>query len=134
MADHVGVGEIDHQQVVAHGFDAVQRGLQNAGGAHLRLQVIGRHLRRGNKNTVLALCHGFIAPVQEKGDMRIFLGLGKAQLATPGLGDRRAKGAADLLRAEQDLHLPVEPRRIGCHGDATGERDRLRRETRLFRI
>ena len=77
MADHVGVGEVHHDQVVA-----LARSPRPGGRSPRRrdisgLQVIGRDLGRGGHVAVLARVGGFLAAVQEEGDMGILLGLGQ---------------------------------------------------------
>ena len=54
VADHVGVGEVDDDQRVAPGPDAVQHRLGHPLGAHRRREVVGGHLRRGDEQPVLA--------------------------------------------------------------------------------
>ena len=85
VADHVGVGEVDDDDVeggVADGFDD---GVGDAGGGHLGGEVVGGDLLRGDEGAVFA-GEGFLdAAVEEVGDVGVLLGLGYAEVAEVGL-------------------------------------------------
>ena len=54
VADHVGVGEIDDDQVELVGLDRRDQLVGHFIGRHLRLQVVGRDLGRGHQDALLA--------------------------------------------------------------------------------
>ena len=104
VADHVGVGEVDDHEVEAPRLDRADHRVGDAGGAHLRLQVVGRHLRRGDQGALLA-GEGLLAPaVEEEGDVRVLLGLGGVELGAAVLRDDGGDRLGDVLRREGDLH------------------------------
>ena len=95
MPDHVAVGKVGHDQVVA----LVDAG-QNLFG-DLRQAQFGNLVERdafGRWNAHILLAgEGLVVPaVKEKGDMSKFLGFGDPQLAQPGPADDFAQGVLDL--------------------------------------
>ena len=84
MADHVGVGVIDQDEVEAAAADRLDKPVGDFEGGHFRLQVVGGHFRRGNEDALFARKDRFVAAVEEERDMRVFLGLGDAQLREAG--------------------------------------------------
>ena len=54
VTHHVAVGEIDHDEVIFLGIDRLDELFGHLGSAHLGLEVVGRHLWRGNEYAVLA--------------------------------------------------------------------------------
>ena len=80
MAHHVAVGEVQDDDVIGAGLDALNALGADLIGAHLRLEVIGGHLGRGHQHPVLAGEHGLAAAVEEEGHMGVLLGFGDAQL------------------------------------------------------
>ncbi|MNX91740.1 hypothetical protein D3C86_1238450 [compost metagenome] len=82
MADHVRVGVIGNDKIVTLA-DRLDEFLRHLGRAHLRLQVVGRNLRRFRHEAVFADFRLFLAAIQEEGDMRIFFRLGEAKLREP---------------------------------------------------
>ena len=81
MADHVAVGEIEYYHILLLASDCLAEFACHLNGAHFRLKVIGSDLRRIDKDTVLKLERSLASTVEEEGDVRIFFGLGYAELA-----------------------------------------------------
>ena len=100
MPDHVGIGEVQHDHVVLAGVDRRDRLGGKLRRRHFRLQVVGRDLRRRHHDAVLAGVGLLAAAVEEVGDVRIFLGLGHAQLGAAGVGDHLAQDVREALRRE----------------------------------
>ena len=109
MDDHVAVGEVQDDDVVGAGVDALDAFVADLERAHLGLEVIGRDLRRGDEHAVLTGVLFLDAAVEEERDMRVLLRLGDAQL--------RHAELAQIL-AEPILHGDARPRdghvRHGC--------------------
>ena len=126
MANHVGIGKIHHDQIVASVLDAVESCGENAVSAHLGLHVVGGNLRRGDHHPLLAFGLAFLAAIEEEGDMGVLLGFGKPKLPPPGGGHHLAKRVRELLRAEQGGHPGIKPARIGSHADSAGQAWRRR--------
>ena len=121
MPDHVRIGEIHHDQIMAMALNTVERGSKNAVCTHFRLQIISRNLRRRDHHPRLTVSLAFLSTIQEEGHMWIFLGFGKAQLPPAGPGHNLAKRVAELLRAKQRRHPRIKPGRIGGHADSAGK-------------
>ena len=78
VADHVGIGKVqDDQIVVLQSIDHLRGHFR---GTHLGHQIIGRHLRRWDNDPVLASEGYFHAAIEKVGDVRIFFGFGNSQL------------------------------------------------------
>ncbi len=118
VADHVAVGEVDHDQAVRAGFNAFDRLSRHFGGGHFGLLVISRHILWTLHDLPLFAIERFIAIIVEKeGDVRILLRLGAAELAhaTPAdevgenvdhlrrLGESHAHRQAGLIRGHRDV-------------------------------
>ena len=80
MAHHVGVGEVDDDQVEAVGLDRRHQLVGHFVSRHLGLEIVSRDLGRGHQDALLAREQALLAAVEEEGDVRVFLGLGDAQL------------------------------------------------------
>jgi hypothetical protein len=91
MPDHVGIGVIQHDQVVSVGADRLHRLIRQFRRRHLGLEVVGRNLRRGNHDAVLAAIRLLLAAVEEIGDVRVLLRLRHSQLDTTRVGDDLAE-------------------------------------------
>ena len=72
MADHVAVGEVDDDEVVLAGVDLRRAAHRQGIGAHLRLQVVGRHFGRGHQQAVFAGERLLAPPVEEEGTWAYF--------------------------------------------------------------
>jgi hypothetical protein len=81
VPDHIRVGEVNDDYVERSLFRRLYDGIGNAGGAHLRLQIVRRYFRRLHHHALLAGKRLLHATVEKVCDMRIFLGLGHTQVA-----------------------------------------------------
>ena len=108
VPDHVGIGVVQHDQVVAAGLDRRHRLVGQFGRRHLGLQVVGRNLRRRHHDAILAGVGLFLAAVEEIRDVRIFLGLGHAQLRPSCCADHRAENVCQILRRKDRLQEGVQ--------------------------
>ena len=81
MADHVAVGKVKDDHILLFTSDSFAELARNLNRTHLRLKVIGSDLRRIDKDAVLKLERSLASTVEEEGDVRIFFGLGYAELA-----------------------------------------------------
>ena len=121
VTDHVGIGEVEHDQVVLAGLDRRDRLAGQLRRGHLGLQVVGRDLRRGDHDAVLAGIVLLAAAIEEVGDVRVLLGLGHAQLRAPGARDDLAQDVRQRLRREERLQERVQL--FAVLGHAGGGRD-----------
>ena len=108
VADHVGIGEVQNDHVVFAGVDRLHRLGGQLRRRHLRLQVVGRDLGRRHHDAVFARVRFLAAAVEEISDVRIFLGLGHAQLRAAGVGHDLAEDVRKALRREDRRHQRVE--------------------------
>ncbi len=69
---HVRICKVHHDRVVAPLGDRLEHLVPDSRGAHLRLQVVGRHLWRRYKDTIFAGKGLFAPTVQKEGDMAVF--------------------------------------------------------------
>ena len=69
LSFHVAVGKVQNDYVVGTRFNALHALLADLAGAHLRLEVVGCHLRRGHQHTILAGENSLRPTVEEKGHM-----------------------------------------------------------------
>ncbi len=86
MADHVGVGEVDDDDVEGGVVDGFDYGVGDACGGHLGGEVVGGDLLRWDKGAVFAGERFFDSAVEEVGDVGVLLGLGYAEVAEIGVG------------------------------------------------
>ena len=82
MADHVGIGEVENDEIVVP--HARQQFIGHFEGAHLRFQVVGGDLWRGNQFAVFAGKRFLDSAVKKVSYMRVFLRLSHAQLRFAG--------------------------------------------------
>ena len=80
MADHIRICKVDDDHVILLRLDRLHQLIRHLIRAHLRLQIVGRDLRRIDKNAVLARIRSLYAAVKEEGDVRVLLRLGDARL------------------------------------------------------
>ena len=92
VAHHVAVGEVQDDDVIRAGVDALDALVADLPGAHLGLEVVGGHLGGGHQHPVLAGVLLFHAAVEEEGDVGVLLRFGDAQLG-------HAHGAEVLAQA-----------------------------------
>ena len=81
MTDHVGVGEVDDDDVEGGVVDGPDDGVGDAGGGHLGGEIVGGDLLRGDEGAVFAGEGLLDAAVEEVGDVGVLLGLGDAEVA-----------------------------------------------------
>ena len=105
VPDHVTVGKIEHDDIVFTAVYALHNPVGDLTRAHLRLEVIGCYLRRGDKHPVLPLIALLNAAVEKESDVCIFLGLGYSQLLQTLFTDIFTKGIRKRLRMERHLHI-----------------------------
>ena len=103
VADHIAVCEVQDDHIVLAALDALDALVSDLGGAHLRLEIVGGHLRAGDDTAVLALVGSLNTAVEEEGDMSVLLGLGDAQLGLAVLGQVLAQDVLQLNRRISDL-------------------------------
>ncbi len=80
MADHIGVGVVEDDDLEAAGRDRFEQPVGDFEGGHLGFQIVGRDLGRRDENALLAGERRLPSAVEEKSNMRVFFGLGDAQL------------------------------------------------------
>ena len=100
VADHVAVGVVDDDHVEALVVDGFDDPVGDFRRAHLRLQVVGGHLRRRNQDAFLAGEGLFAATGEEEGDVGVLLGLGDAQLGLAVVGQVLAEHVGQRLGGE----------------------------------
>src|SRR5438874_11090751 len=100
MPDHVGVGVIQNHDIKPAGTDRRVDLVRDLWRGHLGLLIVGRHPWRWHQDALLAREYGLAAAIKEECDVRVFLGLGDAQLRHTGIRYDLAKGAAQILRRE----------------------------------
>src|SRR5699024_10871687 len=105
VTHHVAVGEVEDDDVVLAALDALNGLLGDLGGAHRGLQVIGRHLGRGDQAPVLAGEYLLGAADEEERHMGILLGIGDAQLGVALAGNVLAKDVLQLPVGEGNEHI-----------------------------
>ena len=103
---------------------------------HLGLEVVGRDLRRGHHDALLARIGRLLAAVEEIGDVRIFLGLGHADLrAGRASATVSPRPSASVCGANSACMQRVELGAVGGHADGRGEaRRRAAREAGEVRL
>ena len=108
VADHVGIGVVEHDQIVFAGIDRGDRLVGEFGRRHFRLQIVGRDFRRRHHDAVLAGIGLLAAAVEEIRHVRIFLGLRHAQLRAAGVRHHFAEDVGERLRREDRRHELVQ--------------------------
>ena len=80
VADHVAVCVVEDDEILLVAVDSLDKLLGYDRGAHLRLKVICRNLRRRNQDSVLILERSLTTAIEEESHMGIFLSFGNTQL------------------------------------------------------
>ena len=119
MAHHVGIGEVHHDQVIARA-DHLDQFIGNLLRGHFWGQVIGRDLGAGGHEAILARFGRFLAAVQEKGDMGVFLGFRQAELAQAMACDPGAQRVDHLALGIGGGHVFVMPGAVVDHAKQRG--------------
>ena len=80
MTHHIAVGEVNHDEIVFLSLYRSHEFVFYLEGRHLWLQVIGSHLGRWNKDTVLSFVWCFAAAIEKERNVSILLSLCCMQL------------------------------------------------------
>ena len=125
MPDHIAVGEVEDDDIIVAAFNPFHAGSSYFVGGHIRLHVIGSHLRRWDEHTILSGEHSFHAAIEEEGHMGILFRLCNAQLGQPQLGDVLPKDIFQCFTGVGHFH-------VGHTGIVTSGADELKGEKALF--
>src|SRR5204863_2005428 len=102
VPDHVRVREIDDRKAVAVVLELFTKALRDFEGGHSGLFVVGADLARArDEDPRLAGPLVLTAAVEEVGDVRVFLGLGRVELPDVVLGEHLRQRLVDLPLAER---------------------------------
>ncbi len=126
VSDHVGIGVVEHDQVELAGTDRLYRPVGQFGCRHLRLEIVGRDLRRRHHDALFARVGPLLAAVEEIGDVRIFFGLSHAQLRPSGARHHFAQHVRQRLGREDCQKQTLELRTVFGHAGRAREPDRAR--------
>ena len=107
VADHVGAGVVDDDQVEAAAVDGLDQFVGHLEGRHLGFQVVGGDLGRRHQDAFLAREQRLLAAVEEECHVGVLLGLGDAQL-------RHARGGGDLAEGPGQPHRREQRREEGA--------------------
>src|SRR6266478_5304446 len=100
VANHVGIGEVDNEDIEGSVFNGLHHNLGNSRGTHLRFEVVGGDFRRGHQVTVLARKWLLDSSVEEVGHVSVFLSLRHAQIAHFGMGHDIGQDVIERLRRD----------------------------------
>ena len=81
VPDHVGVGEVDDDHVKCPVIRGFHHRFRDAGGAHLRFEIVSRNLRRLDHHPIFAGKWLFDSAIEKIRDVRVLLRLRHAQVA-----------------------------------------------------
>ena len=101
------------------GPDCVHDFVSDFGRRHLGLQVVGCHLWGRNEDPLLTREHSLTPAIEEKRDMRVFLGFRDAKLLETEFRCVLAERFGDIFRRKQRVHQSAKP--IGVFGEAGRE-------------
>ena len=107
VADHVGVGEVDDDDVEGGVVDGFDDGVGDARGRHLGGEIVGRYFLRGDQCSVFAGEGFFDAAVEEVSDVSVLFGLGYAEVAEVGLRHEVGEEVVHRLGGDDDGELEV---------------------------
>ena len=101
VADHVGVGEVDDDEIVV--LEATIDFEGEVGTAHLRFVVVGGHLLGADREISVLPGIGLLdTAIEEERHMRIFLRLRGAELGETSFTDHFTQDVFKRLRPEDD--------------------------------
>ena len=100
MADHIGVGKIDNDQIMAGRPDGGFCLVTYIPGRHFRLLVIGRDLWRINQLPLFAAKGRIASAIEKERNMRIFFRFGKAKLFQAMAGYHLSQSLAEVRRGQ----------------------------------
>ena len=124
MPHHITVGEVHHDEIVFGLVDSSHELILHLVGTHLRLQVVGSHLRTWNQDTILTLVRSLTTTIEEEGHVSILLCLSGVQLLLALLGEILAQRVLDVLLGEEDVHT-LEVSVVWSHTVVLQSRDGL---------
>ena len=101
VSDHVGIRVVEHDDVETVSSDRLDDLVGNLGRRHFRLPVVGRHLGRRHENPLFAGEDRLPPAIEKERDVRVFLGLGDAQLRQPRSRYDFAEGVLEVCGREQ---------------------------------
>ena len=104
VPNHVGVGVVDHNKGVDPLADRCHAPIGEGVSRHVRGLVVGGHLGGGDQMAILTRKRLFHPAVEEIGDVGIFLGFSRAELAQAGAGDHLAQQVIKRFRWEGNGH------------------------------
>ena len=124
MPYHIGIGKIQDHYVILICVQQFQQLVRHQLRTHLRLQIIGCHLRRRDQDPILTGVRFFLATVKEKGHMSIFFSFGDPQLLKLPVGQHLAQGIRQSFRRK--CHRRFDSFIILSHTDKLYRAGRLR--------
>ena len=119
VSHHVGVGEIADDHIVAVLRHGGQQAVGDLRRAHLWTFVVGGHPGRRHQDPRLVFEHALLAPVEEEGHMRVFLGLRNAQLFQAQIRNMLPEHIFQARGGEQ--RRDPEVRLVFGHADERGQ-------------
>jgi hypothetical protein len=130
VSDHVGIRVVHEHEAIVVLRKGFEQRVRDGDRTHLGLQVVGRHVaRRGDQDAILARERLLAPAVEEVGDVRVFLGLGDAQLASPRgcdeLAEARAHSGRGENRRQPEGLVVFRERREDCGSHARQRRHRV---------
>lgn len=102
VADHVGRGEVVHQEFEFALLDAFAELVRDACGAHFWVEVVGGDFGGGHHVADFVGELLLDAAVEEKGDVGVFFGFGDVALVDGVLGEVFGEDVAHVLGTEGD--------------------------------
>ena len=107
MADHIGIGEIEHDHVIFIGLNLFDDFFRHDRRVHFRLQIVSRNFRRRHEDTVFTGIGFFFTAIKEIRDVSVFFRFGNAQLGLAGLGQDFAQCVGDPFFIIDDVYRKV---------------------------
>ena len=100
MSHHVGIGEIENDQIVIrHAGEHLSR---DQGRAHFRLQIVGGNFRRWHNLSVFSGESPFDAAVKKVSHMRVLFRLSNAQLRFASSADHLTEDMNEFFGSEDE--------------------------------
>ena len=115
VADHVAVGEVHHDERFAvGGGESLEHGVAHPVGAHLRLLVVGRDVRRArHDHPGLAFERLLAVVVEEEGDVGELLRLAQRNWVSPALATASPR-MSSMRGGRRSPRSGVPPRSGSC--------------------
>src|SRR6266481_975655 len=106
VADHVGIGEVEDDQIVfRHAREHFVGDLKRA---HLWFQVVGSNFWRGNQFAIFARKRFLDSAIKKVSHVRVFLCLRDAQLRFAGSADHLSQDLAKLLLRKNERRTKAD--------------------------